>query len=217
MKKKLDMNLMITTVLCLLPIVLALILYDRLPDQIAVHFDNTGNPDNYFPKAVAAFGLPVLFAAINIYTHFRLNNEPKRQNMSSALRLFSKWTVPVISIIMIPITLFMAIGAKINIVMIGTAVTGVVIVIFGNYLPKCKRNYTIGIKLPWTLDSEENWNKTHRFSGFVWVLGGMAFIISAFFSFMYVQLVIIALLVIAPFAYSYIMYKTGLSNDNETK
>lgn len=215
MKKKLDINLLITTVICLLPILLALILYDRLPDQIAVHFDVSGNPDNYFPKALAAFGLPVLFAAINIYTHFRLNNEPKRQNMSSALKLFSKWTVPVISIIMIPITLFMAIGAKINIVMISTAVVGVIIIICGNYLPKCKQNYTIGIKLPWTLDNEENWNKTHRFSGFVWVLGGIAFIISAFFSFMYAQLVIIALLVFTPFVYSYLMYREELSNENK--
>lgn len=217
MKKKLDMNLLITTVICLLPILLSLILYDRLPDQIAIHFDSSGNPDNYFPKAVAAFGLPVLFAVINIYTHFRLNNEPKRQNMSSALKQFSKWTVPVLAIVMIPITLFMAIGAKINIVMISTAVVGVTIIICGNYLPKCKRNYTIGIKLSWTLDSDKNWNKTHRFSGFVWVLGGIAFIISAFFSFIYFQLAIIALLVIAPFVYSYLMYKAGQSNDNNQK
>jgi len=91
--------------------------------------------------------------------------------------------------------------------MIATALIGIVIVICGNYLPKSRQNYTVGIKLPWTLHSETNWNKTHRFAGFLWVAGGLVILVSAFLPVKNIQLVVIALLVIAPFLYSYFEYK----------
>ena len=56
---------------------------------------------------------------------------------------------------------------------------GLLFVVIGNYLPKARRNYTIGIRLPWTLANEENWNRTHRIGGFLWVIGGILMIIMA--------------------------------------
>ena len=84
----------ITTILCLLPLVISMAVYDKLPDQIAIHFDSAGNPDSYLPKAIAAFGLPVLFMLINLYTHFRVNQDPKVSNASHALKNVSRWAVP---------------------------------------------------------------------------------------------------------------------------
>lgn len=194
----------ISTVLCLLPIVLSALLYNNLPNQVAVHFDNAGNPDNYLPKALAAFGLPLLLAAINLYSHFRMTADPKVKNSAASLRTLAKWLVPVVSLVVMPITLFMAMGKKVPIAMIVTAMVGLVVVISGNYLPKCKRNYTIGIKLPWTLDNEENWNHTHRFSGFVWVFGGISIIINAFMEIPYLTAAIAAGLIVIPFLYSYL-------------
>ncbi len=208
MTGKINKTLIISTVLCLLPIILALILYDQLPEQIAIHFDQTGTPDQYLPKAPAVWGLPIMFALINLYTHFRLNNDPKRENASFTLKSAAKWAVPLISLIVLPVTYFMAIGAKIPIGVISSVICGVFIVICGNYLPKCKRNYTVGIKLPWTLDNEDVWNKTHRFAGFVWVIGGLFFIANAFFQLFYVTVGLIILLVALPFIYSYLVYKS---------
>lgn len=210
MKTKNDRTLLLTTIICLLPIVLALIVYDRLPAQLAIHFDFAGKPDNYLPKNVAVFGLPAFMAAINWYSHFRLNNDPKNEMASTTLKQFTKWLIPIGSVIVIPITLFIAMGSPIPISIIATSMTGVIIVICGNYLPKCKRNYTLGIKLPWTLDNEDNWNKTHRFAGFVWVLGGILFTISAFFSFAYAMIGIVVLLMVLPPIYSYLTYKNQL-------
>lgn len=48
-----------------------------------------------------------------------------------------------------------------------------------NYMPKLKQNYTIGIKVPWTLNSEENWNMTHRMAGKLYVVAGVISIIIA--------------------------------------
>jgi len=198
----------ISTIVCLLPIVLSTVLFDKLPEQIAVHFNNAGVADNYLPKAVAAFGLPILMAAINLYSHFRVNKDPKNENAAVSLKNFSKWLVPLLSVIMVPITLFMAMGMSIPIVLISEAIVGVVIIVAGNYLPKCKRNYTMGIKLPWTLDNEDNWNKTHHFAGFIWVIGGIIILLNAFLSISwYIILAVIVLLVVLPFVYSYVLYQ----------
>lgn len=207
MENKTNKTLIISTVLCLLPIILALVLYEKLPEQIAIHYNSSETPDNYLPKALAVFGLPIILAAINLYTHFRLDNDPKSENASSALKQAAKWAVPLVSVIIMPITLFIAIGAEIPITMVVTAIVGVVIVICGNYLPKCKCNYTIGYKLPWTLNNEDNWNKTHRFAGFVWVIGGILFTANAFFYSIYTVIGVIVLLVALPPIYSYFTYK----------
>lgn len=199
---------MITSIICLLPLIFALLIFDKLPAEIPIHFDNSGNPDNYLPKTLAVFGMPLLMASINIFTHFRLNNDPKVTNASSTLKQVMKWAIPILSVIFIPFSLTSAMGIKLPMVMAATALVGVIIVICGNYLPKCRQNYTVGIKLPWTLDSETIWNKTHRFAGFVWVLGGLVVIVNAFFSIPYVNLTVIGLLVILPFIYSYVAYKT---------
>lgn len=198
----------LSTIVCLLPMALSAVLYSRLPEQIAVHFNNSGAADNYLPKAVAAFGLPLLLAAVNLYSHFRVNKDPKSENASASLKSLTLWIVPIISVVLVPITLFMAIGVSLPILFIAQVLAGVVVVICGNYLPKCKRNYTIGIKLPWTLDSEDNWNKTHRFAGFIWVIGGIGILLNSFLNASWIIMVgIIVLLVVIPFAYSYLLYK----------
>lgn len=207
MKSKLNTPLFISTVLCLLPIILGLILYGKLPEQIAVHFDSTGAPNGYLPKGAAVFFLPVIFAVLNVITHFRLNHDPKNDSISLRLKQAAKWALPVISVIVMPITLFLSMGAPIPIGTIVTSLVGIVIVICGNYLPKCKQNYTAGIKLPWTLNSQDNWNKTHRFAGFLWVICGILMIANAFLSWPYGSIILLAAMVLLPPAYSYLLYK----------
>jgi len=210
MKK--DKLLWITTIVCFLPIILSLVLYDKLPKEIAIHFNEAGVADNYAPKAVAAFGLPFLMAAINIFTHFIMNNDPKKMNAAPALMYMAKWSVPVLSVILMPITLFISLGYEIPVEIIVPAIVGVVIVAFGNYLPKCKQNYTVGIKLPWTLSSEVNWNKTHHMAGYLWILGGIFMIIGSCIriSGIPLTLIIILIITIIPFFYSYWLYKKGV-------
>ena len=204
--------LSITTIVCLLPLILSFVLYKKLPEEVAIHFNGAGVADNYVPKAVAAFGLPFLMAAINSFTHFTIDNDPKKMNASSALKYMGKWTAPILSIILMPVTLFIALGYKIPIVIISQAIVGVVIVACGNYMPKCKQNYTVGIKLPWTLSSEENWNKTHHMAGYLWILGGISIIIVSCIRMPSIPLtlVVISIITIIPFLYSFWLYKKGV-------
>ena len=61
-------TLIASSAICLLPILLSLVVYRDLPEQIAIHWNNSGTPDRFAPKAAAAFGLPALFLAINLFS-----------------------------------------------------------------------------------------------------------------------------------------------------
>lgn len=209
MKKKIDISMIITTIICLLPMILSVLVYKQLPEQVAIHFNSVGIPDGFAPRAVAAFGLPLLMAVINLYTHFMLNKDPKKQNASITMQQFAKWLTPILTVVLIPITLFMSMGIAIPINIIAPSAVGVIVIACGNYLPKSKQNYTIGIKLPWTLSSETNWNKTHRLAGYVWIIGGCVILIGSLLRIdaLPITLIVIILLVAIPFVYSYSLYK----------
>ena len=88
---------------------------------------------------------------------------------------------------------------------------GLLFIAIGNYLPKTKQSYTMGIKLPWTLASEENWNRTHRLAGFLWVLCGLFFIVTSFTGWSLAAFLIpIIVMVLVPAVYSYLLYRRGI-------
>lgn len=212
MKIKVYKLLIISTLICLLPIILSLAIYDKLPDQMPIHWDIEGNPDNYGSKAFAVIGLPFMMAGLNLLTHFGLNSDPKKANSSVVLKLIGKLTIPFLSVTLVPVTIFAGLGYDIPIERIVPAFVGLLFIIIGNYLPKSKQNYTVGIKLPWTLNNEENWNKTHRLAGYLWIVCGLVMFVNSFLKIYWlpVFILIISGIVFVPAIYSYILYKKGL-------
>ncbi len=204
----------VTSVLCLLPALFSAAVYALLPQQIAIHWNSAGVPDSFVHKAVAAFGLPVFFLAVNLVSKLFLFGDPKGKGQSQAIRQFSIWLVPAASVILVPVTLFIAMGADIPVVTVSTLFAGLVLVIAGNYLPKSRQNYTIGIKLPWTLHDADNWNKTHRLAGYLWMAGGTVLIVCGFLLpgtavWLSVTAILVAVLVLVPVLYSYALYVRG--------
>ena len=200
--------MIITSVVCLLPVLLGVALYPQLPEQIATHFNSQGAADGYSPKAFAVFGLPVFLAVVNVICHVAIANDPKKSNSAPVIANISKWISPVCSIIINPVMYLIALGYdNMPVMMITTLLVSGMIIILGAYMPKCKQNYTIGIKLPWTLHDEENWGRTHKFAGTVWVIGGCVMLVAGLFEVMWVFLVAIAVIAVAPMVYSFVDYK----------
>ncbi len=203
--------LIVTTLICLLPLLAGALVYSRLPEQVATHFDLQGNPDGWSSRAFAVFGLPGILLAVNLLMPFALRADPKHENMSGALVNIVLWTVPVVSLLCSGLTLGRALGYDLRIEMVLPMFMGVLFILIGNYLPKTKQSYTMGIKLPWTLASEENWNRTHRLAGFLWVIGGAFFIVMSFIGWNLIAFLIpVALMVLVPTVYSYLLYRKGI-------
>lgn len=204
MKRK---SMIISVLLCLLPILWGVFLWNKLPDQIATHFDFNGAPNGYSSKISTILGMPCLLALVNAFVLFFVRIDPKVTAQPPVMQKILLCIVPVITNFIMPAMLFNAIGINIPISTIIVVLVGVLFILIGNYLPKCKLNYTMGIRLPWTLDDPENWNYTHRIAGFIWVIGGIAMVVNAFLQSQITTFIIIVLLVGLPTACSYLYYR----------
>ncbi len=212
MIKKNLKTLIITTIVTLLPILAGLILWDKLPDQIATHFNADGAADGFSSKAFSVFGLPVILAVLHWICTIGTNADPKQKNHSDKMLTIVLWICPVISLICSTVIYTYAMEISLDVSLVMLLLCGAMFIVIGNYLPKCKQNYTIGIKIPWTLNDEENWNYTHRVSGKIWVAGGIVILLTAVFKQMWIFFVITAIMVIVPFVLSYLFHRKKNKN-----
>ena len=208
-KKNLRM-LIITSVIILLPVAAGLILWNQLPENIPSHWNMQGEADGYSSKAFIVFGLPLIMLAIQWLCVVVTNSDPKKSNHPEKILHLVFWLIPIITVTLSTVAYLAALGQNVRMEVIMPIILGLVFVIVGNYLPKCKQNYTIGIKIPWTLESEENWNKTHRFTGILWVVGGIIIMCTSFFGGFLFFFPIVIIMAAAPFIYSYVLYKKGV-------
>lgn len=162
--------------------------------DIGSHFDMTG--------ATVSYHLKILKKADLIWE--------KKENISNKMMILVLWIVPVISIFACGSMYIYAFNNAINTTTIGMMVIGCIFLVVGNYMPKMKQNYSLGIKAPWTLNSEENWNRTHRLGGYAFMVGGVMILIAGFTQMFWLVPVAMLICVIIPVAYSYSLYKKGV-------
>ena len=210
-------TIIITTLITLLPILFGLALWNKLPDTIATHWGADGQANGWSSKAFAVFGLPCILAVTHLFTVCVTLNDPKKNNIHKKPLTLVFWIVPVISIAVNGLTYLLALGMDIDIVSIIFALVGIVFIALGNYMPKLQQNYTVGIKLPWTLNSIENWNRTHRLGGKLFILGGFLLIIDGFCGrllgenfVLAAMLGIILVCSVIPMGYSFLLFKKGV-------
>ena len=153
----------------LLPVIAGLILWDRLPEQIPVHWGLSGEPDRYGSRAVFVFLFPLLMLAL----HFFACHAPKKaKNRSAAAEAILFWLVPALSVFISAMVYIQTLAPDFPVMRILPIFLGLLFLCIGNILPKCPYSRTTGIRLPWTLASEKNWFATHRFAGRIWMIGG---------------------------------------------
>jgi len=218
MKDKMEMltkserrSLVLSSLVCLVPLIAGIAVYDRLPAEVVTHWGFDGQPNGWMPKFIGVIVLPALMLLVNIAMPFLMKKDPKATNINEKLLSLFQWLMPAISLICSGSVLATALGSEVPVEKIVPVFIGFLFILIGNYLPKTKQSYTMGIKLPWTLNSEENWNRTHRLAGFLWVIGGFVLILGSIFSFpSYVYMIGIAAMVLVPVVYSYILYKRGI-------
>ncbi len=200
-------TIILTSLITLTPIIAGLLLWQKLPERMPIHWNAAGEVDGYAGKCMAVFALPVFMFLIHILCTFATYADPKNKNINEKIFSIVLWSCPFISVLASFFTYAHSLGMKPKVNVIIPFAMGILFVLIGNYLPKCKQNYTMGLKVPWTLGSEENWNKTHRFAGTLWVFGGLVICASSFIGSFLIFICITMLIVILPIVYSYIYYR----------
>ena len=202
--------MLITSLVTLLPLLVGLCLWNQLPDQLPFHWNAAGEVDGWAGKPMAVIGAPLLMLALHWLCVLITAADPKHKNHSGKMQRLILWIIPLLSVVIFGMIFSTAWNKDLHVASIAPILIGVLFVIIGNYLPKCKQSYTIGIKLPWTLHSEANWNKTHRLAGFLWVLGGFAMMIAGFFGGLWAILPIALGMTLIPTGYSYLLHRKGI-------
>lgn len=182
-------SLFVGIVICLLPILIGVYYFDVLPDQIVVHFNAKGEPDNFVSKTYAIIGVPIFLAIVQgiISLVVDFDKTPKKG------ALIIKGIIPLISVLVQGGLIAYALDNNFNVPQLTVFVIGIVFIILGNYLPKKefwgKYNFNL-----FGLEKGVNEQKVIRAYALHMTFSGVAIFISGFFS------SIVALVLIVIFA-----------------
>lgn len=163
----------------------------------------------WFPLGLLVTHCLVLF--------FILRDRDNAQQSARVIRLIF-WIMPVTSLIGGAVQALVRAGfdGYALIVTVFYLAFGLMFLVLGNSMPKVRQNSTIGIKIKWTLENEQNWNATHRFSGRLWVVGGILCMACALHPESDVALGIftvdVLVLAFLPMIYSYRYYRRQLAD-----
>ena len=210
--------LILTSLLTLLPIPVGLLLWNQFPETMAIHFGFTGEADGYASPNFTVFALPLLMLAFHWLCIFFTARDKGNQGKNQKMFHIVLWTIPIISNLSLLGLYAFALDVEFSPVVWTVVPMGLLFALIGNYLPKTRMNYTMGIKVRWAYTSEENWNATHRFAGKVWVIGGIIVALCALLphpAAVTIMIISFLVLVVLPIAYSWRFYKQEKAEGKE--
>lgn len=214
------MNKILSRIIWLIAIAPAIylaLIWKSIPDTVPLHFDLQGNVDRYGSKHELLYliiGLTIMIVVV----YFLISNiykiDPKRYAMQNKERMqriafYVSAYLAAVFIMVIYASVHNNSGFVMKFVFIAM---GLLFALLGNNMYNIKPNYFAGIRLPWTLENEENWRRTHQFAGRLWFFGGLAFAVLVLLLSdklaSYLGAALLAVLIIIPVVYSYKLYRT---------
>ena len=203
-----------------MPFLVGILLRLFCPEVIASEWSKTTIGGFWNAKITLFLFSTLLFLAVHwICAYFILKDE-KNQTQSDKILSLGLWIVPVFSLIGGCTIIEAATGKDFGFAFITQLIVSTMFFILGNYMPKCKPNHSIGIKLPWTLHSEENWCKTHRVTGMFWVAGSVTmFLFLMVFESGFVSkiLPILLIMMVGPILFSVLYYRKQIKEGSVSK
>ena len=198
------------------PAIYLAIVWNKLPERVAMHFDLKGNIDRYGSKnelMVMTIILTLVTAAIYLFLPLVYKIDPKRYAAENKSRLHK--IAFVVSVFMTAILCILIYSSTHGNMKFSTKIifagVGLLFCFIGNYMHNIKPNYFAGFRLPWTLESEENWRKTHLLGGKLFFAGGFFIAVICLITPAIVSIVVFFVITLTitviPCVYSYRLYK----------
>ncbi len=193
--------------LTIIPIAYLLFNWNTLPEQMPIHFDFDGEPNGYGSKMVYLI-LPLGLYLLMLVLPFI---DPRKSNYEIFSDTYYKLRI-ILTVFIGTIDTVIIYNSLHGIEKMGLVIPILVMLIFtllGNYMGNIRPNYFVGIKVPWTLNNDAVWIRTHKFAGKLWFWGGLIGIVTLFLvkNSTFVMLPIILIITVAPIVYSYIIYQ----------
>ncbi len=182
----------------------------HLPDPVPTHWNAAGQVDGWTPKPWGVWLFPVLAAGLLVLFMLLPVISPRGFRLDTARRAYDI-VVFVVLAFLAGVQLLAYLGAMGQGPAIEHAVPlmlGVLFIVLGNYLGKFPKNFFVGIRTPWTLASDEVWNRTHRLGGRTFMLAGVLIAVNVFLQLgTAFTISVVAVAAGVPIVYSLLLYR----------
>ena len=193
-------------------IVFSLSVFDRLPEQMASHWNTANQVDGYMTRFWGAFLMPIV--AIGMLALFLIipNIDPLKANIAKFRNYFNAFIALMVGFLVYVHILTMLWNLGNDQFNMGAAMLpalGLIFVFAGIMMRQAKRNFFIGIRTPWTLSSDYVWEKTHHVGSTLFIVSGILAFLGVFFTNQAVWFILGPVLgsTLFLFVYSYVLYQ----------
>lgn len=196
----------------------AIYLYPSMPERMASHWGFSGEVNGYTNKFLGLFLMPLISCAMFLLFWTIPKIDPLKANIEKFRKYFDAFVVLIIVFLFYIyfLTIFWNLGFRFNMGQLMAPALGALFYYCGFLIERVKRNYFIGIRTPWTLNSDKVWDKTHKIGGKLFKIAGLIALLGVIFPDKAIFLVIIPVIFAAVFStvYSYIEYLKEAKNQN---
>jgi len=207
-----------TTTIIVLTMILAavlagLLLWSRLPDQMASHWNANDQVDGYISRFWGVFLMPLVTLGLFLLFMLIPNIDPLKANIAKFRDVFNVFIVCIVGFMLYihALTLLWSLGyTSFGMSRAMLPALGLLLILIGNVMRQAKRNWFIGIRTPWTLSSDTVWDKTHQLGAILFMISGALALLGGFFGgmtalwFFFVPLMSSTVFLLI---YSYILYQ----------
>lgn len=205
-------------ILIVLPYVYLASIWQELPDKVPTHFNTQGDPDGWSGKSLLLLIPAALGAGIYLVMLLGPVLDPKKKigemgDKYFRLRLLLTVFMSALALYMLYVTK----AGRIENPQWLLVLIGLLVAMLGNYFQALRPNYFLGIRTPWTLESEEVWKKTHYLGGRLWMAGGLLIVVLALLikhrqPLLVAVIAIFFLIVLIPVVFSYVAFKRKVAS-----
>jgi len=206
-----------TTIIVLIMIAAAtlagLLLWNRLPDQMASHWNVNDQVDGYMPKFWGVFLLPLITLGMFLLFLVLPSIDPMKANIAQFREVFNLFIVFIVGFMIYLHSLALAWSLGYTAFRMSSAMLpalGLLLILLGFMMRQARRNFFIGIRTPWTLSSDTVWNETHRVGAILFMICGALALIGGFFGGTTAFWMLFAPIMISTLfllVYSYVLYQ----------
>lgn len=163
--------------------IIAICIYPQMPERMASHWNAQGQVDGYMSKFWGLFLMPILTLLIFLLLIAIPKIDPLKQNIDKFRKYYDGFVILIVVYMFYVyiLTLLWNTGVRFSIIQPLMPAMGILFYYIGILVENAKRNWSIGIRTPWTLSSERVWEKTHKIGGKLFKIAGIIAFIGVFF------------------------------------
>ncbi len=200
-----------TWIVILLAFVAGAVIYPRLPEMVASHWNALGQVDGFMPRLWGVFLMPLIMVGMGLLFMVVPIIDPLKHNIAAFRPQYDRFIL-LVMIFMLAVhgfTLLWNMGIQLSMNRFMPVAMGLVFFFVGDLIRNAKRNFFVGIRTPWTLSNDVVWAKTHRLGATLFQISGVVAALGALIDRMAIWFILVPVIVagLIPTIYSYFEFR----------